>query len=279
MKRLNLLSKDGELTNAAILLFGKQPYSISPTTSFKIGRFGKRASDLLFQDIIETNLLTMVEKVMDKLNDRYLIRPISYQGLERMEPLEYPEAALREAVLNAIIHKDYSSTWIFLRVYDNRLELWNPGELPEELTIDKLKEDHSSYPRNPNMAGVFFKAGYIESWGRGTNRIIEALTEAGFPEPVIEEDMKGLRITFRKDIYTEQYLAGLGLGENFRKALLFIKENGSITNSQYQNLLSVSKRTATRELQELIEEGWIDKMGTTGKGTTYVFRRREVLKP
>ena len=96
MKRLNLLSKDGELTNAAILLFGKQPYSISPTTSFKIGRFGKRASDLLFQDIIETNLLTMVEKVMDKLNDRYLIRPISYQGLERMEPLEYPEAALRE---------------------------------------------------------------------------------------------------------------------------------------------------------------------------------------
>ena len=67
------------------------------------------------------------------------------------------------AVLNAIIHKDYSSTWIFLRVYDNQLELWNPGELPEELTIDKLKEDHSSYPRNPNMAGVFFKAGYIES--------------------------------------------------------------------------------------------------------------------
>ena len=91
--------------------------------------------------------------------------------------------------------------------------------------------------------------------------------------------MKGLRITFRKDIYTEQYLAGLGLGENFRKALLFIKENGSITNSQYQNLLSVSKRTATRELQELIEEGWIDKMGTTGKGTVYVFRRREVSRP
>lgn len=166
-----------------------------------------------------------------------------------------------------------------MRVYDNQLELWNPGELPEELTIDKLKEDHSSYPRNPNMAGVFFKAGYIESWGRGTNRIIEALTEAGFPEPVIEEDMKGLRITFQKDIYTEQYLAGLGLGENFRKALLFIKENGSITNTQYQNLLRVSKRTATRELQELIEEGWIDKMGTTGKGTAYVFRRREVSGP
>ena len=79
--------------------------------------------------------------------------------------MEYPESALREAILNAIIHKDYSSTWIFLRIYDDRLEIWNPGELPEELTVDKLKENHSSYPRNPNIAGVFFKAGYIESWG------------------------------------------------------------------------------------------------------------------
>jgi ATP-dependent DNA helicase RecG len=84
-----------------------------------------------------------------------------------MEPLEYPESALREAILNAIIHKDYSSTWIFLRVYDDKLEIWNPGALPEELTIEKLKRVHSSYPRNTNIASAFFKAGYIESWGRG----------------------------------------------------------------------------------------------------------------
>src|SRR5690606_28100397 len=126
----------------------KNPYALSPTTSFKIGRFGAGPSDLLFQDIVETTLLTMVEDVMDKLKDRYLIRPISYKGLERMEPLEYPEAALREAILNAIIHKDYSSTWIFLRVYDDRLHLWNPGVLPEELTVEELKQAHSSYPRN-----------------------------------------------------------------------------------------------------------------------------------
>lgn len=86
----------------------------------------------------------MADKVMNKLNDRYLIRPISYKGLERLEPLEYPEPALREAVLNAIIHKDYLSTWIFLCVYDDRLELWNLGTLPEELTIEKLKRTHSS---------------------------------------------------------------------------------------------------------------------------------------
>lgn len=275
LERLNLLSKDGELTNAAILLFGKRPYAISPTTSFKIGRFGKQLSDLHFQDIIETNLLTMVEKVMEKLKDRYLIRPISYKGLERMEPLEYPESALREATMNAIIHKDYSSTWIFLRIYDDRLEIWNPGELPEELTVDKLKENHSSYPRNPNIAGVFFKAGYIESWGRGTNKIIEALIEAELPEPIIEEDMKGLRVTFLKDIYTEEFLRKQNLEARQINVLLYIKEYGSISNAQYQELTTVSKRTATRDLQELIERGFIQKIGTTGKGTTYTFQTRK----
>jgi len=272
LQRLNLLSKDGELTNAAILLFGKRPYSISPTTSFKIGRFGKQLSDLRFQDIIESNLLTMAEKVMEKLKDRYLIRPISYKGLERMEPLEYPEPALREAILNSIIHKDYSSTWIFLRIYDDRLEIWNPGELPNELTIEKLKTNHSSYPRNPNIAGVFFLAGYIESWGRGTNRIIEALIESGLPEPIIEEDMKGLRITFLKDIYTEDYLKTIDLSERQIKAILYIKQYGKITNTDYQTLNETSHRTAARDLQELVEKLFIDRKGTTGKGTFYVLR-------
>jgi len=109
-----------------------------------------------FQDIVDCNLISMPDEVLRKLSDRYLIRPIYYKGLERQEPLEYPEPALREAILNAIIHKDYSSTWVFLRVYDDKMELWNPGRLLEELTIEKLKSRHSSYPRNPHIAEVFF---------------------------------------------------------------------------------------------------------------------------
>ena len=97
-----------------------------------------------------------------------------------MEPLEYPEAALREAVLNAIIHKDYSSTYTFLRVFDDRLHLWNPGTLPEELIIGELRKDHSSFPRNKNIANVFFKVGYIESCGRGINKIFGTCRQAGF---------------------------------------------------------------------------------------------------
>ncbi len=271
LRNLSLITEQGQLTNAAILLFGKSVVRASVTASFKIGRFGKSNHDLLFQDIIETNIFDMADKVMETLKAKYLIRPISYKGLERMEPLEYPEAALREAILNAIIHKDYSSTYTFLRVYDDRLHLWNPGALPEELTIEELKIAHSSYPRNRNIANVFFKAGYIESWGRGTNKIIDACIEADLPEPIIEEEQGGISVTFRKDIYTEDFLQKQDLEKRQITALLHIKEFGAISNSQYQKLTGVSKRTATRDLQQLFLEGFIQKEGITGRGTVYGF--------
>ncbi len=224
----------------------------------------------MFQDIVETNLFTMADKVIEILKSKYLIRPISYQGLERMEPLEYPEAALREAVLNAIIHKDYSSTFIFLRVYDDRLEIWNPGSLPEELTIEQLKERHSSYPRNINIASVFFKAGYVESWGRGTTKIISACLEAGLPEPLIEEDRGGFRVVFRKDIYTRELLQTMDLNERQIKAVLYAKVNGHITNSDYQEINDIGKSVSASELQNLVDKRMLVRIGNTGRSTKYV---------
>jgi ATP-dependent DNA helicase RecG len=263
MERLHFLTKEGQPTNAAILLFGKTPSIVSPTCSFKIGRFGKRNDELHFQDIIECNLINMPDKVLGKLSDRYLLRPISYKGLERQELLEYPEPALREAILNAIIHKDYASTWIFLRVYDDKLELWNPGLLPEELTIEKLKEQHSSYPRNPHIAEVFFKAGYIEAWGRGTTNIIHECLAYGLPEPHLAENQGGLKVTFRKNIYTEADLTSIGLNERQVKAVLIAKENGYITNRQYQKEFGVTDRTALRDLNELVQRELLYTSGTT----------------
>jgi ATP-dependent DNA helicase RecG len=275
LKNLNLLTEQGELTNAAVLLFGNNPAKVSVMASFKIGRFGKSSHDLLFHDVIEANIFETVDKVIETLQLKYLLRPISYSGIERMEPLEYPEAALREAILNAIIHKDYSSTFIFLRVYDDRLHLWNPGSLPEELSIEKLKQDHSSYPRNQNIANTFFKAGYIESWGRGINKIIKACVQAGLPEPIIEEEQNGFSITFLKEIYTEDYIRNQKLEARQINALLYIKQYGSISNTQYQELAQLSKRTASRDLQELVEKGYLQRSGTTGKGTFYTFLKRK----
>jgi len=272
LKNLNLVTEEGELTNAAILLFSRNPGMISVTSSFKIGRFGNSSDDLLFQDIIETNIFDMPDKVMEVLKSKYLIRPVSYNGLERIEPLEYPEAALREAVLNSIVHKDYSSTYIFLRVYNDRLHIWNPGVLPDELDVEKLKKEHSSYPRNKNIANVFFKAGYIEAWGRGINKMIKTCLEAGLPEPIICEEQNGVSVTFLKDIYTEDYLKSLNINERQIRAVLFAKKNGEITNSKYQKINSIKKSVAAAELQNLTEKQLLVKLGT-GRGTKYVLPR------
>ena len=118
---------------------------------FKIGRFGSSDSDLRFQDVVEENVLDMPDRVMEILRSKYLTSPIHYEGLQRKEVLEYPEEALREAIINAIVHKDYTGTTIQLSVYDDKLILWNPGALPDSLSIDQLKQKHASFPRNKNI--------------------------------------------------------------------------------------------------------------------------------
>ncbi|WP_432328177.1 ATP-binding protein [Mucilaginibacter sp. P25] len=272
LENLNL-KPGGELSNAAVLLFGKKPSRINATCSFKIGRFGKSSDDLLFQDVIETNLFDMPEKVMEVLKSKYLVRPVGYEGIERTEYLEYPEDALRESVLNAIIHKDYSGTFTFLRVYDDRLEIWNPGTLPDGLTIEKLKGSHPSVPRNANMANVFFMAGYVETWGRGTTKMISSCLAAGLPEPLIEEDHGGFRVVFRKDKFNAKELAALGLSERQIRAALFVKEKGQITNAEYQMLNAIGRSVAATDLQDLVERKVLSRIGATGRGAKYVIFR------
>lgn len=275
LQKLDLMSPTGDFSQAALLLFGKSLGRVSITASFKIGRFGKSNHDLLFHDMIDTNIFSMADNVLELLKKKYLIRPISYEGLQRLEPLEYPETALREAICNAIIHRDYASTYTFLRIYDDRLHIWNPGSLPEELKIDAIKENHSSYPRNRNIANVFYKAGYIESWGRGINKIVDACVEAGLPEPVMVEEQGGFSIVFYKDIYSIESLKKFSLEERQIKALFFMKEHTQMTNKQYQEYFSVSKRTATSDLQVLLSKQLIEKNGSTGRGTYYTLLNRK----
>lgn len=173
-QNLKLLTKEGELTRAAILLFGKEPTRFFRCATFKIGRFrGTDPTDLIIQDKVEGNLFTMFEQVIDFLKSKYLLSPISYQGMQRVETLEIPDKAIREAILNALIHRDYTSpAAISLRVYDPTVTIWNDGEL-ERLHIEDLSREHDSYQRNPLIADIFYRAGYIEAWGRGTLTIIE----------------------------------------------------------------------------------------------------------
>lgn len=252
---LKLVNKRGELTRAAVLLFGENPARFFSSAIFKIGRFkGEDPTNLIVSDFVEGNLFQMPDKVMDLLKSKYLLSPISYNGLQRIETLEIPEKAMREAVLNAIIHRDYTSmSSIELRVFDHSITLWNYGKL-EDLSVADLRVMHNSNPRNSLIAQIFYRAGYIESWGRGTLTIISETLKVGLTEPVFNDSLNGVELVFERNSYANEKppIMGMTLNERQKKALDYVKEKGSITNKIYQELNKVSKPTSTRDLTELV---------------------------
>ena len=199
LENLNLISEDGKLKSAALLLFAKKPQRYFTCVEFKIGRFRNDEADLITQDVIEGNIIQMTDRVVDILKTKYFTSPIHYEGMQRIEKLEVPEEALREILYNAIAHKDYMGAPIQMRVWDDYVEVWNEGSLPKELTPEALLRHHSSHPRNKNIAYAFFKAGFIESWGRGYKKIREGFEKAGLPMPKIEDVEGGVRVTFQRN--------------------------------------------------------------------------------
>ena len=171
IEKLHLL--EGKyLKRAALLLFHNRPEQFATGAYVKVGFF-RNDADLLYHDEIHGDLFTQATKTIDLLVTKYLKAGIRYQGIQRVETFPVPDAALREAVLNAIIHKDYASgTPIQISVYADKLMVWNPGQLPQAWTVAKLKGKHSSQPFNPDIANVFFRAGEIEAWGRGSSGFV-----------------------------------------------------------------------------------------------------------
>ena len=196
LNNLELTERHG-LRRAACLLFSDRPEQYVSGAWIKIGFF-VTDDDLRYQDEIHGNLFEQVEKTVDLLQTKYLKAYISYQGLQRRETFLFPEAALREALLNAVVHKDYSSGIpIQISVYDDRIVFWNPGDLPDNWTLERLLGKHPSCPFNPLLANAFFRAGYIESWGRGIEKIQRECREHGIAPPVYDFGMAGLMLTFR----------------------------------------------------------------------------------
>ncbi len=195
LEKLHLV-EGSYLTRAAALLFHPDPERFFTGASVKIGYFESNV-DLRYQDEIQGNLITQVNQTIEVLKAKYLRAWISYEGLQRIETWPVPMPALREAVLNAVVHKDYASgVAIQISVYPDKLMIWNPGELPADWTVAKLLGKHSSIPFNPDVASVFFRAGMIEAWGRGIERILETCREAGTPEPEVRYEHTGLWVVF-----------------------------------------------------------------------------------
>lgn len=177
------LIEDGMLKKAVALLFYDDPEKFVTGAFVKIGFF-REGSDLIYQDEVHGNLFHQVKTVMDLLTTKYMRARISYEGIQRVETLPVPKEALREALLNSIVHKTYESNIpIQIAVFDDKLEIWNTGVLPDGWTIDNIVGRHRSHPYNPNIANAFFRAGEIETWGRGIERMMVACRDAGIPKP------------------------------------------------------------------------------------------------
>ncbi len=266
----NLQLKENDfLKRAAILLFHSNPENFVTGSYIKIGYF-EADDDLRFQDEIHGCLFEQIEKTMDLLFTKYIKALISYDGINRVETYEYPKDAVREALLNAIAHKDYSGgVPIQISVYSNKIFIWNEGQLPEDWTVQNLMEKHASRPYNPDIANALFRSGYIESWGRGTIKIIRACKLARIPEPIFNYNSSDFSVEFRKDIYNEEFLQSLNLNDRQVKAVLFAKVNGKITNSEYQTLNNCSRNTASNHLAELVEKDLLKPSGQKGAGAFY----------
>ena len=260
------------LKRAAILLFHPKPTKYITGAFIKIGYF-ETDDELKFQDEITGNIFEQVEKTMDLLFSKYIKSSISYEGLNRIEKYEYPKNAVREALLNAVSHKDYSGgVPIQISVYDDKLIFWNEGQLPENWTIEKLLTKHPSKPYNPDIANAFFRSGYIESWGRGTIKIINECIQFGIPQPKFYYDMSGFWVEFRKDNFNIEHFESLGLNLRQIEALKYIKGKGKITNSEYQSINDCSRNTASNDLTELVNKELLESSGQKGAGAYYTLK-------
>jgi len=269
-KNLELITNDGKLTRALILLFGKKPQTFFITAQGRVGRF-KAPTEILDTVIADGNLYKQLDTLMNAVKKHLNVR-FEIKGIERKDVWDYPLEALREAVINALIHKDYlSAAEIQIKIYDDRFWIWNPGRLPKQLTIESLKTEHSSFPKNPLIASVFYYAGFIERWGSGTKRMIDLCKVQGLPEPVFKEEFGGISVYFHKDIYTEEYLRKFGLNERQIIAVMYVKERGRITNKEYQDINNVSNKTAYLELSNTVGMA-IFKVEGKGKSTTYTLK-------
>ena len=239
------------------------------------------------------------DDILTTLHNLNLLSFIRYEGLQRIEDLEIPEDALREAIFNSIIHKNYAGVAIQMKIWSDRIELWNDGEFPFGFTEDDLKNGRKSKPRNKNIANAFYKAGFVESWGRGIKKICNKFSVAGLPEPVFENFCGGVNVTIPRNNpevkeFSAEYLKAFGKGsqkikkaeneglnaqklprdcpevaqscpEVAAKTFDYIKQNPYATIKEISKALKISERTVKNHIA-LLRGTFIQRSGSDTKG-------------
>ena len=272
LRHFNLLH-DGNPTHAAVLLFGKEPRRFFNNIQVHCLHFSgtEKRKPILSQQPYEGRLFEVIDEavefVLGKLN-----RPVGTraEASRASGDFEVPRSVVAEAIVNAVAHRDYRNPgFVQVIVFADRIEVWNPGELPSGLTPEMLREPHGPLPRNPLIAEPLFRVKYVEKAGTGTTDMIADCIEAGLPEPDFKQHGPHFVTTIWRNWLTDKVLGDLGLNERQMKAVQYIKQNGRITNKELRELTGSVVRTVSRDFDELVKKGVLRKVGETGRNTHY----------
>lgn len=268
------LTKNGQLTNAAVVLFAKKISNDYAQCAIKLARFRGRDKlrDFIDNQWIRGNAFQLLQAAHDFASRHLPVAGFFEQdNWKRIDQAAVPALALREALINSICHRDYTvfNTTLMLAIYDDRLELWNAGELPKQLNIENLKNPHGSYPRNKNIANVFYKRGWIETWGTGTTRMIDFCRNNKTPEPEFNQYSGGFSIifSFNEPMHSEaqKNVATSQLTDRQQEILNILIKKDSMTSSEINHQLNapLAARTLRHELAILKEKGAVNSSGST----------------
>jgi ATP-dependent DNA helicase RecG len=272
LAHLNLLV-DGHPSKGALLLFGRNPARHVPSADINCLHFHgtEVAKPIPSQQVYKGTLFEMVDAAVDFVMSR-LARSVVPSGKQVASDVQYeiPYKVVREAIVNAAAHRNYASNaGVQVMLFADRLEVWNPGGLPEDLTVEQLRHPHHSIPRNRLLCESLFLAHYIERAGTGTLDMIKFCAVAGLPEPQFRNEGEHFVATIWRDWLTDEVMKELGLNERQKKVISYLKQNEKVTNREYQDLTGVIVRTAARDLKKLVECGVLRQVGVTGRNTYY----------
>jgi ATP-dependent DNA helicase RecG len=277
LRHLALLAGE-QPTNAAVLLFGANPQRFHRAAEAKCvhchGTEYRRP--FASQQVYGGDLFEQADQARDFVLAK-VARGIGLRTLENSAQVAYelPAEAVGEAIINALVHRDYHGHGsVEVRLFADRLEVWNPGSLPSALTFEQLREDHPSIPNNPHLANAMYLARYIEKAGSGTQEMIAQCRAAGLPEPEFEQREGFIVVTLWRDRLTAGVLASLGVSPRQALAVALVKRTGRIANAEYQEVAGVHRRTAARELDDLVEKGVFERRGEK-RGAHYVLAGRK----
>lgn len=269
LKKLHLMD-NGKLKRSAVLLFYHDPSAVQTGSYVKIGKFTDGA-DLQYEDVLEESLIVIADRIIDLIYLKYLKAKITYVHDRRVETYPYSRDALREAIYNAIAHNCFMyGIPIQIRIEETAIIISNQCILPEGWTVDTFLQPHESEPYNPDIARVFYRMGYIETWGRGIQKIFDACKAVDEEPPRYELRGTGLRVHFKAlesalieenhpKVPKEQSGTLNGtLAENVKRIII---SNPTITQPEIAEKVNISLRSVKRIMKSMTENGELSRSG------------------